>query len=108
MSNVISLDEMRPHRTGVVECARCNYKWVGVWLADAKYLHCPECDGTINEYGTAVSAHTCKLCHRRYTVCPEVSIDDPYWENCLSEDCTSYDASRDVDRFFDEIRRDDE
>lgn len=104
MSNVVQLDEMRPHRTADITCGRCAYRWVAVFPENTYGLCCPECGGYVNDYGTPVSRHICMTCNRPYTVCPEV-IDDEHWKNCLADDCKSYDPSRDLDNCKNEIHR---
>lgn len=56
-----------------------------------------------NQYGTLVSRHRCDTCSKEFTVCPAVPDDhNDQWGSCMSEDCPSYDPSRDVDRLFKE------
>lgn len=51
-----------------------------------------------NEQGTAVTVFECEVCGREFTVCPAVKEDKlNEWHGCLSTDCGSYDANRDVD-----------
>lgn len=54
---------------------------------------------TFNEHGTVVSSHICDTCGNHFTVCPDVG--NKGWENCLGEDCESYDEGRDADKLFD-------
>lgn len=55
----------------------------------------------LNEYGTPVTAFTCRACGRKYTVCPAVPPEKwDEWENCLADACPSYDIARDIDMFF--------
>ena len=53
-----------------------------------------------NEYGTPVSAHICDTCGGDFTVCPAASVDSPDWDNCLADECDSYDPGRDADILF--------
>lgn len=107
MNNVIELDSQRPHRTTAITCGFCEWRWVAVYPESTNVLQCPLCHQWVNEFGTHVSRHVCVTCGARFTVCPAVPTNDR-WENCLADECASYDPNRDVDRFFGEIRRDDE
>lgn len=52
---------------------------------------------TENEYGTPVSEFICETCGGKFTVCPAVEEDKrDNWQNCLAEECDSYDIDRDV------------
>ncbi len=53
----------------------------------------------LNEYWTPTSLHVCDTCGRLFTVCPPES-DDSFGKSCLSEECDSYDVTRDVDLMF--------
>lgn len=106
-SNVVNIDTMRPHRVGTIQCGRCNHPWVGVWPEIAKALECPQCKGWVNEFGTPVTYRICGHCKRPFTICPAVG-DKEGWENCLADDCASYEPNRDVDIFWEDVRRDDE
>lgn len=52
-----------------------------------------------NESGIDISRYQCESCGGVFTVC-SVSRDHDNWVNCLSEDCVSYDPSRDADVIF--------
>lgn len=108
MSDVVDIDSMRPHRVGTITCGHCSRVWVGVWPDIATALECPHCKGWVNEFGTPVTYRICGHCKRPFTVCPAITEDNDGWENSLADDCASYDPNRDVDKFFGEIRRDDE
>ena len=54
-----------------------------------------------NEYGTPVSVHRCEACGEVFRVCPAAKPGQAGWENCLGPDCSSYDPTRDADKFFD-------
>ena len=55
---------------------------------------------SINEFGTPVLERKCSTCGGNFTVCPvPENLHD--WQDCLSEDCGSYDPDRDVDKLFD-------
>jgi DNA-directed RNA polymerase subunit RPC12/RpoP len=45
VSNVVEIDEYRPHVTGIARCEECSQEWVAViLLASAdKPLECPNC-----------------------------------------------------------------
>ena len=43
MTNVISLDAVRPHMTGNAMCLQCGTKWVAVAPIGTVELECPEC-----------------------------------------------------------------
>lgn len=53
----------------------------------------------LNEYGTPVAAYKCDTCGNAYTVCP-IPENDEEWNNCLVEECASYDPKRDIDWMF--------
>ena len=55
---------------------------------------------TPNEYGTDTSHHVCETCGGEFTVCPAKEPWDAGWENCMSDECPSYDPSRDADVLF--------
>ena len=63
-----------------------------------------------NEFNTEISEHLCDDCGSLFSLCPSVPSTAPGWDNCLSEDCESYDPSRDADKMFEngEVRRDDD
>lgn len=42
-SNVVSLDENRPHVSGPVVCTRCEHSWVAVRPVGVIFLECPKC-----------------------------------------------------------------
>ncbi len=42
-SNVVSLDENRPHVAGPVVCTRCEHSWVAVRPVGVIFLECPKC-----------------------------------------------------------------
>ena len=50
-----------------------------------------------NHYGRIVGVHRCDDCGREFTV---TTLRED-WGGCLSEDCVSYDITRDADLFFD-------
>ena len=109
LHKVIDIDTARPHRTTHVECHICAHTWVAVYPETAKGLECPGCHIWVNEYGTPVYVNNCRICGREYSVCPHPdSIED--WQECLSEDCESYDPKRNADIYFEMglVRRDDE
>jgi len=54
-----------------------------------------------NEYGTKVGVYICDSCNTEFTVCP-APTNHLGWSGCTAPDCMSYDASRDVDKMFDE------
>ena len=55
---------------------------------------------SFNEYGTPVSKHICDTCGNEFTVCPKIDDSNKNWDNCLGEECDSYDSSRDADKLF--------
>lgn len=52
-----------------------------------------------NSYGTPVSVLRCKTCGNVVSICP-VTTFDKWGDNCLAEDCPSYDINRDMDIMF--------
>jgi len=55
----------------------------------------------LNEYGTPVTWFTCEFCGDEFSICPakpEHGHDN--WKGCLSDQCDSYDPSRDADILF--------
>jgi len=103
---VVHIDSARPHIHAKVKCKGCQHEWIAVYPERTRYLECPECGTTVNEWGTLVSTHECAVCNRAFTLCP--AVNDGGWQTCLSEDCGSYDPSRDVDKFFGSVKRDDD
>ena len=58
---------------------------------------------TLNDYGATVSRHRCDKCGDEFTVCPPV--EDEQWGGCcLSEECSSYDKSRDIDKVWEGVQ----
>lgn len=58
-----------------------------------------------NEYGTPVTLFSCPGCKTTFTVCPAVEDDAlDQWTGCLGETCSTYDPTRDADKWFDEGR----
>ncbi len=43
MSDVVTLDDMRPHMQGPVVCTRCQHSWTAVRPRGTGYLECPKC-----------------------------------------------------------------
>lgn len=43
MSDIVDLDEHRPHISGPVVCTRCRHKWVAVRPVGTDLLECPAC-----------------------------------------------------------------
>lgn len=52
-----------------------------------------------NEYGTSTSSFKCDTCGEEYTITPAPKEVDN-WQNCMSEECDSYDPKRDADVLF--------
>ena len=52
------------------------------------------------EEGIRTSLHECETCGVDFTLCPAVGPAEPGWENCLTDDCSSYDAHRDMDILY--------
>ena len=46
-----------------------------------------------NEWGVRVTEHICDTCGVEYTICP--GVDN--WNNCLADNCDSYDPDCEVD-----------
>ena len=44
-SNIINLDEMRPHCVSEAVCLKCLHRWIAVYPQDTplKLLECPKC-----------------------------------------------------------------
>lgn len=43
MSDVVSMQDHRPHKAGPVVCTRCDHSWVAVRPVGVIYLECPKC-----------------------------------------------------------------
>jgi hypothetical protein len=43
MSDIVELDEHRPHISGPVACTRCRHKWTAVRPVGSDLLECPAC-----------------------------------------------------------------
>lgn len=109
MGSVTNIDDARPHCTTTVECKQCGYKWVAVYPECTKALECPGCHDAVNEYGTRVYVNRCRDCGAEFTVCP-IPDNTEDWQHCMSEDCASYDETRDGDKLFEQgrVKRDDD
>jgi len=95
-NKIIDIDSARPHITNSIECKECNHKWVAVYPERTNHLECPNCHEFVNDCGTLVSVSICKVCKREFSVCPPAD-----WDECLADDCKSYDPNRDADHLFD-------
>lgn len=53
----------------------------------------------VNEYGTAITWCLCPYCNKEYYVCPALTDDqlETWADNCLMQECESYDPWRDVE-----------
>ncbi len=109
MGDVVDIDTARPHCQTLVECQACGHQWRAVYPDTAKSLECPNCYTSVNEFGTPVYVGCCRVCGKEFTVCPAPETIDE-WQECLGEECDSYDESRDADKLFDAglVKRDDE
>ena len=54
----------------------------------------------INDNGILASRHKCDTCGTEYEICPVIADDEEGWENCLLDECESYDPHRDADILF--------
>lgn len=43
MSDIINLDDHRPHRSGQAKCTNCKHVWAAVSPVGCDDLECPEC-----------------------------------------------------------------
>ena len=43
MSDIVALDDHRPHMTGPVVCLRCDHSWIAVRPLGVIFLECPKC-----------------------------------------------------------------
>ena len=43
MSNVISMDDHRPHLSGPCQCVACRHEWVAVAPVGTTVMTCPSC-----------------------------------------------------------------
>ena len=55
---------------------------------------------TANEYRTGTSHHICDTCKTEFTVIPAVDKSSHAFDNCLDDDCASYDPDRDCEILF--------
>lgn len=54
-----------------------------------------------NNHGTPTSVHRCDRCGGEFTVTPRVPEERRgEWNECLSEDCDSYEPMRDVELYM--------
>ncbi len=53
-----------------------------------------------NKDGIRTSLHECDTCGVEFSLCPAIAPDEPGWDNCLDDDCESYDPHRDMDILF--------
>ena len=56
---------------------------------------------TVNEYGTPAAEFKCDTCGGIFTVCPRPENFNN-WQNCLANECDSYDPKRDIEWMFPE------
>lgn len=63
MSDVISLDEHRPHMTGTVRCLACGHNWHAVAPLGTLFLECPECHTEKGVWHRPVIPETYWRCH---------------------------------------------
>lgn len=56
-----------------------------------------------NGYGVPVSLHRCVYCGASFTVTP--ATDNAWGLGCLAWGCDSYVSGRDVDLFFEAVKR---
>ena len=111
MSKITHIDSARPHIEASIECGFCNHAFHASYPENANYIKCPDCHGFVNEYGTAVFVNTCKKCNREFSLCPMPTEENiKHWDNCLADDCASYDPKRDADKLFEQglVKRDDD
>ena len=54
---------------------------------------------TDNE-GIIRSRHTCDKCGQSFDIAPAIKDNEEGYENCLTEECSSYDPHRDLDIIF--------
>lgn len=95
MSNVVDIDSARLHTTTSIECKGCGYKWIAVHVVGCEQFECKGCNGWVNHYGAPISKHVCATCQRPFTLCP--ASDGAFGDNCVADDCASYDPKRDID-----------
>lgn len=81
-------------------CDHCRKRFIVVRTNAGNCYQCPACHWWVNEYGMVISVHKCKTCDRQFTVCPPIPVGVSGWDECLADDCASYDRARDADRFF--------
>lgn len=57
---------------------------------------------SVNDYGTPVSVLRCATCGSVVSLCP-MTTPERWGNDCLGENCESYDVERDMDIFFDPL-----
>ena len=100
MGVVVHIDRARPQIDHSIKCKACDHEWDITVSENTNEFNCPSCHILVNEYGTPISSHVCKTCKRPFTVVPAVPVDSKAWENCLADDCASYDPNRDASYLF--------
>ena len=101
MGVVVHIDRARPQIDHSIKCQSCGHEWDETVPENTAKFECPGCHTLVNECGTHISAHVCETCKRPFTVVPAISEDKlKDWENCLADDCASYDPNRDASYLF--------
>lgn len=96
MGRVTDIDSKRQHEWLKVECKDCEHEWVAVFPEGTEILECPGCHQSVNKYGVRVSKHVCAACKRPFTLTPAATSEE-FGNECLADDCISYDPDRDAE-----------
>jgi len=54
----------------------------------------------IDSEGIVRSKHVCDTCGQPFDIAPAIKANEEGYENCLMEECASYDCHRDLDVIF--------
>lgn len=93
---IVPIEKNLTHIADEMQCKNCFKSWVAVYPEGTKVFECPGCGEMVNSFGVAVYINTCKSCDRKFTVVPYPDDLSP-WQNCLSDDCPSYNEKRAVE-----------
>ena len=58
MSDIVNIDDYRPHMVQEVKCNHCGYEWVAVFPEDTEKLECPKCAKKVNGHAIDIGSQT--------------------------------------------------
>jgi len=63
MTNIVNLQEHRPHLSGNAKCLSCNHEWIAVAPIGTVELECPECGTWKGVYAGLTAPDTVWQCN---------------------------------------------